>query len=62
MKRHRRTLSGPERTERVVELLALRLLDLASRGLLEPDCDDAVPAPASTPTATRAQETRHGAR
>ncbi len=60
MKRHRRTLSGTERTERVVELLALRLLDLASRGLLEPDSDDAVPA--STPTATRAQETRHGAR
>jgi hypothetical protein len=60
MKRHLRTLSGPERTERVVELLALRLLDLASRGLLEPDSDDAVPA--STPTATRAQEAGHGAR
>ncbi len=65
MPRQRRTLSGPERAERVVELLALRLLDLASRGLLEPDeADDAEPARApSAPAAPpRAEEALHGAR
>lgn len=61
MKRHRRTLSGPERAERVVELLALRLLDLASRGLLEPDADDAATS-ALPPRVPRRQEDGHGAR
>ena len=61
MKRHRRTLSGPERAERVVELLALRLLDLASRGLLEPDANDAATS-APPPRVPRRQEDGHGAR
>ena len=61
MKRHRRTLSGPERAERVVELLALRLLDLASRGLLDPDADDAATS-ARPPRVPRRQEDGHGAR
>ncbi len=61
MKRHRRTMSGPERAERVVELLALRLLDLASRGLLEPDAHDAATS-ARPPRVPRRQEDIHGAR
>ena len=63
MKRPRRTLSGPERAERVVELLALRLLELASRGLLDPD-DDAAAVPPQSYRAklSSGEERRHGAR